>query len=94
MRLAAFRAASIVRMWVFESNELTGFITLVGLNAGPDFVKRPSVGRAVSLACGRPTMGISMRVGEPRLEVEQRARYIDSAQIYRKKMQRLSTCMH
>lgn len=50
-------------LWVFESIGLTGFVAIVGLNAGPDFVKGLQSSGLSLLLAGVLTVGISMLVG-------------------------------
>ncbi|MEJ8856976.1 aspartate-alanine antiporter [Variovorax robiniae] len=50
-------------LWVFESIGLTGFVAIVGLNAGPDFVKGLQTSGLSLLLAGALTVGIPMLVG-------------------------------
>jgi len=50
-------------LWVFESIGLTGFVAVVGLNAGPDFVAGLKTSGVSLLAAGLLTVGISLLVG-------------------------------
>jgi putative transport protein len=50
-------------LWVFESIGLTGFVAIVGLNAGPDFVKGLQTSGLSLVVAGVLTIGISMLVG-------------------------------
>ena len=50
-------------LWVFESIGLTGFVAVVGLNAGPDFVAGLKTSGVSLLAAGLLTIGVSLLVG-------------------------------
>nr|WP_315597854.1 aspartate-alanine antiporter [uncultured Cupriavidus sp.] len=50
-------------LWVFESIGLTGFVAIVGLNAGPDFVKGLQSSGLSLLVAGVLTVSIPMLVG-------------------------------
>jgi putative transport protein len=50
-------------LWVFESIGLTGFVAVVGLNAGPDFVAGLKTSGVSLLAAGLLTVGVSLLVG-------------------------------
>ncbi|WP_066731464.1 aspartate-alanine antiporter [Cupriavidus sp. D384] len=50
-------------LWVFESIGLTGFVAIVGLNAGPDFVKGLQSSGLSLLLAGVLTVSIPMLVG-------------------------------
>ncbi|MDR5823959.1 aspartate-alanine antiporter [Caballeronia sp. LZ043] len=50
-------------LWVFESIGLTGFVAIVGLNAGPDFVKGLQSSGLSLLLAGVLTSSIPMLVG-------------------------------
>ncbi len=50
-------------LWVFESIGLTGFVAIVGLNAGPDFIKGLQSSGLSLLVAGVLTVGIPMLVG-------------------------------
>jgi putative transport protein len=50
-------------LWVFESIGLTGFVAVVGLNAGPDFVAGLKTSGVSLLAAGLLTISVSLLVG-------------------------------
>jgi putative transport protein len=50
-------------LWVFESIGLTGFVAVVGLNAGPDFVSGLKASGVTLLAAGLITVGSALLVG-------------------------------
>lgn len=50
-------------LWVFESIGLTGFVAIVGLNAGPDFVKGLQSSGLSLLLAGALTVSIPMLTG-------------------------------
>jgi len=50
-------------LWVFESIGLTGFVAIVGLNAGPDFVKGLQTSGLSFLFAGVLTVSIPMLIG-------------------------------
>jgi putative transport protein len=50
-------------LWVFESIGLTGFVAVVGLNAGPDFVAGLKTSGVSLVGAGLLTIGISLLVG-------------------------------
>ncbi|GJG95864.1 aspartate-alanine antiporter [Cupriavidus pauculus] len=50
-------------LWVFESIGLTGFVAIVGLNAGPDFVKGLQSSGLSLLIAGALTVSIPMLIG-------------------------------
>jgi putative transport protein len=50
-------------LWVFESIGLTGFVAVVGLNAGPDFVRGLQTSGATLLIAGALTIAVSLLLG-------------------------------
>jgi putative transport protein len=50
-------------LWVFESIGLTGFVAVVGLNAGPDFVRGLQTSGASLVVAGALTVTISLLIG-------------------------------
>jgi putative transport protein len=50
-------------LWVFESIGLTGFVAVVGLNAGPDFVRGLQSSGPSLLAAGAITIVAALTVG-------------------------------
>jgi len=50
-------------LWVFESIGLTGFVAIVGLNAGPDFVKGLQSSGLSLVVAGALTVSIPMLIG-------------------------------
>jgi len=50
-------------LWVFESIGLTGFVAVVGLNAGPDFVHGLKTTGASLVAAGVLTVTITLLIG-------------------------------
>lgn len=50
-------------LWVFESIGLTGFVAVVGLSAGPDFVAGLKTSGLTLVAAGALTVGIPLIVG-------------------------------
>jgi len=50
-------------LWVFESIGLTGFVAIVGLNAGPDFVKGLQSSGLSLLLAGVLTVSVPMLIG-------------------------------
>jgi putative transport protein len=50
-------------LWVFESIGLTGFVAVVGLNAGPNFVRGLATSGPSLLAAGAVTVLVSLLVG-------------------------------
>jgi len=50
-------------LWVFESIGLTGFVAVVGLNAGPDFVRGLQTSGVTLLIAGALTVTVSLLLG-------------------------------
>jgi putative transport protein len=50
-------------LWVFESIGLTGFVAVVGLNAGPDFVRGLQTSGLSLVAAGAVTITVSLLIG-------------------------------
>jgi len=50
-------------LWVFESIGLTGFVAVVGLNAGPDFVRGLQTSGVTLLIAGALTITVSLLLG-------------------------------
>jgi putative transport protein len=50
-------------LWIFESIGLTGFVAVVGLNAGPDFVRGLQTSGATLVVAGALTITISLLLG-------------------------------
>jgi putative transport protein len=50
-------------LWIFESIGLTGFVAVVGLNAGPDFVRGVQESGLSLVAAGALTVTVSLLVG-------------------------------
>jgi putative transport protein len=63
VRPAWFGRVPSPTLWVFESIGLTGFVAVVGLNAGPDFVAGLKTSGVSLLAAGLITISTSLLVG-------------------------------
>ena len=50
-------------LWIFESIGLTGFVAVVGLNAGPDFVRGVQESGLTLVLAGATTISVSLLVG-------------------------------
>jgi putative transport protein len=50
-------------LWVFESIGLTGFVAVVGLNAGPDFVRGLQTSGVSLVVAGAVTITVSLLIG-------------------------------
>jgi putative transport protein len=50
-------------LWIFESIGLTGFVAVVGLNAGPDFVRGVQASGLSLVVAGALTVSVSLLVG-------------------------------
>ncbi|HEX5650935.1 MAG TPA: aspartate-alanine antiporter [Steroidobacteraceae bacterium] len=50
-------------LWIFESIGLTGFVAVVGLNAGPDFVRGVQESGLTLVLAGAITVSVSLLVG-------------------------------
>jgi putative transport protein len=50
-------------LWVFESIGLTGFVAVVGLNAGPDFVRGLQASGVTLVIAGALTISVSLLTG-------------------------------
>ena len=50
-------------LWIFESIGLTGFVAVVGLNAGPDFVRGVQESGLTLVVAGTLTISISLLIG-------------------------------
>jgi len=50
-------------LWIFESIGLTGFVAVVGLNAGPDFVRGVQESGLTLVVAGALTISISLLIG-------------------------------
>ena len=50
-------------LWIFESIGLTGFVAVVGLNAGPDFVRGVQTSGLSLVLAGLLTVSISLLIG-------------------------------
>jgi putative transport protein len=50
-------------LWIFESIGLTGFVAVVGLNAGPDFVRGVQESGLTLVVAGALTVAISLLIG-------------------------------
>jgi len=50
-------------LWIFESIGLTGFVAVVGLNAGPDFVRGLQASGVTLVIAGALTISVSLLTG-------------------------------
>jgi putative transport protein len=50
-------------LWIFESIGLTGFVAVVGINAGPDFVQGLKASGATLVVAGALTISLSLLIG-------------------------------
>jgi putative transport protein len=63
MRPAMFGRVPGPTLWIFESIGLTGFVAVVGLNAGPDFVQGLKASGLSLVAAGAITITASLLIG-------------------------------
>jgi putative transport protein len=63
VRPAMFGRVPAPTLWIFESIGLTGFVAVVGLNAGPDFVQGLKASGLSLVAAGAITITASLLIG-------------------------------
>jgi putative transport protein len=63
VRPAMFGRVPAPTLWIFESIGLTGFVAVVGLNAGPDFVQGLRASGLSLVAAGAITITASLLIG-------------------------------